>query len=180
VSQSAVAARYIEALIDAAEERGALDKVTDDVQALSNLLSESKELSTFVADPMMLSERKRTVLNGLLAGKVHEVTLNFLLLLCDKHRVRMLEELLANFLTVLEERRGVVTAYVTVAESLSSEQEKQLGDKLSAYSGKEVRLETTIDKSLKAGFIARLGDQVFDGTLATQLNRLKQRLAAGV
>lgn len=180
MSQSVVAARYIEALIDAAEERGVLDNVTDDVQALSDLFSESKELSTFVADPMMLSERKRTVLSSLFAGKVHEVTLNFLLLLCDKHRVRMLEELLANFLTVLEERRGVVTAYVTVAESLSSEQEKKLGDKLSAYSGKEVRLETTIDKSLKAGFIARLGDQVFDGTLATQLNRLKQRLAAGV
>lgn len=180
MSQSVVAARYIEALIDAAEERGVLDKVTDDVQALSDLLSVSKELSTFVADPMMLSERKRTVLSSLLSGKVHEVTLNFLLLLCDKHRVRMLEELLASFLTTLEERRGVVTAYVTVAESLSSEQEKKLGDKLSAYSGKEVRLETTIDKSLKAGFIARLGDQVFDGTLATQLNRLKQRLAAGV
>ena len=180
MSQSVVTARYIEALIDAAEERGVLDKVAEDVQALSNLLRESSELSAFVADPIMRSERKRTVLNSLLAGKVQDVTLNFLFLLCDKHRVRLLDEFLANFLTVLEARRGVVTAYVTVAESLTSEQEKKMGDKLSAYSGKEVRLETTVDKGLKAGFIARLGDQVFDGTLATQLNRLRQRLVAGV
>ena len=62
----------------------------------------------------------------------------------------------------------------------SSEQEKQLSDKLSVYSGKQVRLETTIDAGLKAGFIARLGDQVFDGTLAMQLNRLRQQLVAGV
>jgi len=59
-------------------------------------------------------------------------------------------------------------------------QEKQLADKLSVYSGKQVRLETTVDAGLKAGFIARLGDQVFDGTLATQLNRLRQQLVAGV
>ena len=106
--------------------------------------------------------------------------MNFLLLLCDNHRERILEELLADFLTAIEAHSGIVTAYVTVAHVLSSDQEKNLIEKLSIYSGKQVRLETTIDEGLKAGFIARLGDQVFDGTLATQLNRLRHRLAAGV
>jgi len=180
VSQSTVSVRYIEALIDAAQERQVLDRVADDVQALLGLFRESQELATFVADPMMRSERKRTVLNSLLSGKIQEVTLNFVLLLCDKHREHVIEELLADFLSVLEERRGILTAYVQVASALSSEQEKQLADKLSVYSGKQVRLETTVDAGLKAGFIARLGDQVFDGTLATQLNRLRQQLVAGV
>ena len=180
MSQSAVSVRYTEALIDAAQDRGVLDDVVGDVQALKGLLRESNDLSTFVADPMMHSGRKRTVLNSLLAGKVQDITLNFLLLLCDNHRERILEELLADFLTAIEARSGIVTAYVTVAHALSSDQEKNLIEKLSIYSGKQVRLETTIDEGLKAGFIARLGDQVFDGTLATQLNRLRHRLAAGV
>lgn len=180
MSQSTVSVRYIEALIDAAQERQVLDRVADDVQALLGLFRESEELSAFVADPMMRSERKRTVLDSLLSGKVQDITLNFILLLCDNHREHILKELLADFLSVLDERRGILTAYVTVASALSSEQETQLANKLSGYSGKQVRLETTIDAGLKAGFIARLGDQVFDGTLATQLNRLRQRLAAGV
>lgn len=180
MGQSAVSVRYTEALIEAAEERGVLDQVTGDVRALVDLFEDSDELSAFIADPMMRSERKRAVLNSLLSGKVQVVTLNFLLLLCDNHRERLLESMLADFLAALEERQGIVTAQVTVAEALSTDQEKQLVDKLSAYSGKQVRLETTIDERLRAGFIARLGDQVFDGTLATQLNQLRQRLAAGV
>ena len=180
MSQSAVSIRYTEALIDAAEDVGVLDQVADDVQALLDLVRASEDLRAFIADPMMQAEQKRTVLNNLLAGKVQDVTLRFLLLLCDNHRERILPELLADFITTLEDRRGVAIAQVTVASSLSSDQETQLVAKLSAYSGKQVRLETTVDESLKAGFIARIGDQVFDGTLATQLNRLRHRLAAGV
>ena len=118
MSQSTVSVRYIEALIDAAKERQVLDRVADDVQALLELFRTSQELSTFVADPMMRSERKRTVLNSLLAGKIQEITLNFVLLLCDKHREYIIEELLADFLSALEERRGIQTAYVTVASAL--------------------------------------------------------------
>ncbi|MDE2721923.1 MAG: ATP synthase F1 subunit delta, partial [Gemmatimonadota bacterium] len=111
-------------------------------------------------------------------GKIEDITLRFLLLLCDNRRERILPELLSDFLSVLEDRRGQATAQVTVAAPLSSEQETQLIAKLSTYSGKQVRLETTIDEQLKAGFVVRLGDRVFDGTLATQLNRLRQRLVS--
>lgn len=180
MSQSVVSVRYADALLDAAEERGVLNDVVGDVQAVLDLLRQSKDLAAFVADPMMQSGRKRTVLNSLLSGKVQGVTLNFLLLLCDNHRERLLKDILANVLVEYDARQGVVTAQVTVAEALTSEQETRLIDKLSAYSGKKVRLETTVDSGLRAGFIARLGDQVFDGTLATQLKRLKQRLVAGV
>lgn len=180
MSQSAVSVRYIEALMDAAKEQGVLDDVAVDVQALLDLFDENEELSAFIADPMMPSQRKRTVLNNLLSGKIQSVTLNFLLLLCDKQRERVLRELLADFLSTHEAQQGIVTAQVTVADALKSDQEQQLIEKLSAYSGKQVRLDMTIDESLKAGFIARLGDQVFDCTLATQLNRLRNRLVAGV
>lgn len=179
MSQSAVSIRYTSALIDAAQDRGVLDRVEADVQALLDLLHASEDLRAFVADPMMQAEQKRAVLNELLAGKIGDITLRFLLLLCDKRRERMLPELLADFLSALEDRRGQATAQLAVAAPLSSEQEARLIAKLSAYSGKQVKLETTVDERLKAGFVVRLGDHVFDGTLATQLNRLRQRLASG-
>lgn len=178
MSQSAVSIRYTSALIDAAQESGVLDRVEADVQALSDLLRASEDLRGFVADPMVQSAQKRAVLNNLLAGKIEDITLRFLLLLCDNRRERVLPELLSDFLSVLEDQRGQATAQVTVAAPLSTEQETQLIAKLSTYSGKQVRLETTIDEQLKAGFVVRLGDRVFDGTLATQLNRLRQRLVS--
>lgn len=178
MSQSAVSIRYTRALIDAAQDRGVLAQVEADVQALLDLLRASEDLRAFVADPMMQAEQKRAVLSELLAGKIGDITLRFLLLLCDKRRERMLPELLADFLSALEDRRGQATAQLAVAAPLSSEQEARLVAKLSAYSGKQVKLETTVDERLKAGFVVRLGDRVFDGTLATQLNRLRQRLAS--
>jgi F0F1-type ATP synthase delta subunit len=36
-----------------------------------------------------------------------------------------------------------------------------------------------IDSSIKGGFIAKLEDTVFDGSVATQLQRLKKQLARG-
>lgn len=180
MSQSAVSARYTEALIDAAEERHVLESVSADVQGLLALLQESEALRDFASDPMIRSDQKKKVFQNLFGGKVDPLTLNFLLLLCDKHRERILLELLSDFQSVLDARLGIVTAQVTSATPLTNEQHTQLAARLSAFSGMQVRLETTVDAGLKAGFIARLGDHVFDGTLVTQLRRLQRRLVADV
>lgn len=180
MNHSAVAVRYTEALIDAAEERNALDRVASDVEGLLLLLQSSNDLQSFVSDPMIQSEQKKKVFRNVFTGKVDALTLNFLLLLCDKHRERILSEILSAFQTTLDMRRGIVTAKVTSAVALTSEQQNRLLTRLSAWSGRQVRLETTVDEGLKAGFIARMGDQVFDGTLATQLRRLQRRLVAEV
>jgi F-type H+-transporting ATPase subunit delta len=180
VSQSAVAVRYAEALIEAAQEKNALDAVSSDVEGLLNLLRESEDLAQFVADPMMRSDQKQRILSNLFKGKVNDLTCNFLVVLCQNRRERLLKEILAGFITVLDDRQGIAKAQVTSATPLTSEQEEKLAARLSAFSGKKVNLETTIDASLKAGFVARLGDQVFDSTLATQLKRMQRQLVSGV
>jgi F-type H+-transporting ATPase subunit delta len=111
---------------------------------------------------------------------VSDLTVAFLKLLCEKRRERTLEGIGRGFLALLDERRGVITAQVRSAQSLSEDQQTRLSERLSAYSGMEVHLDIKIEDGLKAGFIARLGDQVFDGSLDSQLSRLRRELAAGV
>ena len=72
------------------------------------------------------------------------------------------------------------TGQVRSAKDLTQEQQERLVERLSAFSGKQVRLEVEVDEALKAGFVARLGDQVFDGTLEAQVHRLRRRLAIGL
>lgn len=176
---SGVVERYTGALADAAEERGALGPVADDMEGLAELLSSSSELRGFVEDPFILPAQKQAVFRDLLNGKVHEITLNFLVLLCEKRRERPLGDILSAFATLMDERRGVVTASVSSALELTDTQRVQLTERLAKFSGKEVRLETEVDPSLKAGFVARLGDQVFDGTVESMLNRLHRELRTG-
>lgn len=176
---SGVVERYTGALADAAEERGALDRVAEDAEGLSELLASSEELRRFVEDPFALPAQKQGAVRALLADRVHEVTLRFLLLLCEKRRERSLAEILTAFARLMDERRGMVTASVRSAQALTDEQQSQLTERLAKFSGKQVRLETEVDPALKAGFIARLGDQVFDGTVESMLNRLHRELRAG-
>ena len=96
---SGVVERYTGALADAAEERGVLEQVAKDASGLAELLESSDELKSFVEEPFALPSQKQAVLRALLEGKVQEVTLSFLLLLCEKRRERSLAEIMDEFST---------------------------------------------------------------------------------
>ena len=172
--------RYARALLEAAEERGALDRVREDLQALQDLIRASEELQGFLTDPLIHPEQKQNAFQAMFSGALHDLTMNFLSLLCEKRRERALQGIIQSFLHFLDERQGIARAQVRSAAALTPEQQAQLAERLSAYSGKQVRLEVEVDEGLKAGFVARLGDQVFDGTLEAQLHRLRRRLAMGL
>jgi F-type H+-transporting ATPase subunit delta len=180
LNETPVSLRYAKALLGAAEEKEALNQVRDDIQGILQLIGESKDLRDFLADPLIHSARKEAAFKSLFSDKVNDLTLGFLLLLCEKRRERALEGIGRALLALLDERRGVITAQVRSAQTLSEAQQVRLSERLSAYSGKEVRLDMEVDEGLKAGFVARLGDQVFDGSLDSQLSRLRRGLAAGV
>lgn len=176
---SGVIERYTVALAEAAEEHDVLDSVAADMESLGELLSSSEELRSFVEDPFPLPAQKQEIFRELLHDKVHEITLNFLILLCENRRERPLGEILSEFAKLMDERRGFLTASVSSALELTDSQRNQLIGRLARFSGKEIRLETEVDPSLKAGFVARLGDQVFDGTVESMLNRLHRELRTG-
>ena len=99
----------------------------------------------------------------------------FNLLLQHLFKVKMLD----NFQSILDEQAGRIEAQVTVATELRETQRTTLIEKLSVYSGKTVRLKIDIDPSIQGGFIAKLGDTIFDGSITTQLERMKLQLASG-
>ena len=179
MSNIAVTNRYAQALLAAAEERDALDRVAEDGRGLLELIRGSEELGSFLDDPLVHPDTKQSVLRTLLDGKVAEVTLSFLVVLCEKRRERSLVDILDHFLEILDERRGVVTARVRSSTEMTQEQQRRLAESLSGQSGKQVRVAVEVDVELKAGFVARLGDTVFDGSLDAQLGRLRRTLVAG-
>ena len=74
---------------------------------------------------------------------------------------------------------GLIEVSVILGSRLGVEQRSALIEKLSLYSGKTVRLKINTDSTIQGGFIAKLGDTVFDGSIKTQLERMKLQLARG-
>ena len=139
-------------------------------------LDQSAELTEALGNRLLSPQVLRNVLEGIFGGKVQQLTLNFLLLLADRRRAGLLAEILNDYLELADERAGLVMAQVRTAVALTPEQERQLHERLEAYTGRRVRLQTQIDANLKGGMVARVGDTVFDGSLAAHLQRLHRRL----
>lgn len=174
-----VAKRYADAIYSAAVEAGVLDNVIEDVISLLGLIRDSDEFNAFLHDLLIVPESKQSILQELFGNQLDPLVLNSLFLLVLKKRERSTEDILLAFTQLVDEQAGRLVADVTSAIELTSKQQDALVEKLSGYSGKQVRLSMRVDSSIKGGFIAKLGDTVFDGSVATQLQRLKRQLARG-
>jgi F-type H+-transporting ATPase subunit delta len=174
-----IAKPYAQALYDAAAEQDALDRIVGDANQVVDLVQESEDFEQFLTNPILSPQFKSEMFQQLLSEAVHPLTLNFLLLLASKQRERFLVAILQAFLKLVDLKAGRVVAQVTSAVTLSDAQQASLVQQLSDYSGAEVRLDLSEDTAIKGGIIVRLGDTVFDGSVATQLQRLRSLLARG-
>lgn len=174
-----IAKPYAQALYDAAVEQDALDRIVGDVNQIISLAQDSEDFDGFLTNPILSPQFKSEMFQQLLSETIHPLTLNFLLLLASKQRERFLVAILQAFLELVDLKAGRVVAQVTSAVPLSDAQQADLVQQLSDYSGAEVRLELSEDSTIKGGIIVRLGDTVFDGSVATQLQRLRSLLARG-
>ena len=175
-----VVRRYAATLLEASEERGVgEEEMRRDIGGLEAALDASAELVEFLQNPLLQPEAKRSGLEALFAGRVQPLTINFLRLLVQRRRIGLLPEIARGFLDLLDRRSGLATAQVTSAAALTPEQEERLRERLAAYTGLQIRLDTNVDPGLGGGLVARVDDLVFDGSVGTQLERLRARLMEG-
>lgn len=174
-----VAKPYARALYEAALEQDALAPIATDVDKLRDLIEQSEELAQLIHSPVLSPDFKSETFQQLFADAMQPLTINFFKLLASKQRERYLIAIMDTFSEIVDAAAGRIVAKVTTAVPITSEQEEQLTAQLSAYSGKQVRLETTTDPQIQGGFIVQLDDTVFDASVASQLQRLKQQLAKG-
>jgi F-type H+-transporting ATPase subunit delta len=173
-----VAYRYAKALFDTADEQGIVETVEEHLQALAHLFNKSIEFQRLVTDPLVTSSIKDDLFVRLFRGKVHQLVVNFLRLLASRRRERALLAIIREFRQIVEERAGIMTASVVSATDLTSEQKRVLMDRLSRYASKKVKLECAVDPTLRGGFIAKLGDIVFDGSVEARLEMLRHQIVS--
>ena len=62
----------------------------EDFQSISKTISGSKELSNFIATPIVSQSKKAEVVNAIFKGKVNELTLKFLEIVTNKNRINII------------------------------------------------------------------------------------------
>ena len=174
---SAVAERYAAALADVAVERKNSETVKRNLAAFVEAFSSIADLRNALESPALNAEVKRKVIAEV-AGKMglDVAVRNFIYLVVDHRRTEVLPEIEQAFLSELNERLGIVDAEVTSAHELNDDEKRQLSTVLEQRTGKKVEARFQIDGALLGGAVVRLGSTIYDGSVRTQLERLRARL----
>lgn len=177
MSTVAVARRYAEALADVAVARDQVDQIDAEVGAFANMVSESRELRDVFASPIISQEDKRRVLDALIEQlRPSPVIANLLRTMLSHYRLQDLVAVHEQFRRGINKRKGIALAEVTSAVALSQSEQNMLSGKLETLAGKKVEVEFRTDPSLIGGVVTRIESVVYDGSIRTQLQSVKERL----
>jgi F-type H+-transporting ATPase subunit delta len=177
---SGLAERYAAALFDLADERHALDAVAGDLRELRTMLHDSGDLMRLLRSPVLTRDDQGKAIAALAerAG-LSELTRNFLGVVAGNRRLFAVPDMIEAFLRQLAERRGEVTAVVTVAQPLNEARQAALTEQLRRAVGARVAVDVRVDPALLGGMIVKVGSRMVDASLSSRLQRLRLAMRAG-
>jgi F-type H+-transporting ATPase subunit delta len=179
MSVIAVARRYAEALADVATERKQVDQVRQELKQFVELYRTSPELSAFIPNSGISQSDKLKVVNAIIARtRPSEATSNLLRLLLKHYRLESISVVYQEFQKEINRRMGIVPAEITTAGPVSAGDQEIMVRRLQAVTGKQVQANFTVDPALIGGAITRIGSVVYDGSIRTQLETIKQRMVS--
>jgi F-type H+-transporting ATPase subunit delta len=175
---SGLARRYATALYASAKQRGVQDQVEADLTSTAELFQTERAFRDFLLKPDVLDEHKAEIVTRSLGPRVLPLTLHFLQLLLKKRRLDHLEVIQEVLRELIETDRGIVHAKVTTAVELKPELREKLKARLAAITGKTIILDLEVDLEIIGGVVVQLHNQLVDGSLRRELDRLRDDLMA--
>ena len=169
--------RYANALLHLAADAQAIDQVGRDLRDFANVWEGSKDLRDVFENPQVSQASRRQIIREIATSSgMHEKVRDTLSLLADRQRLRFVNDVADAYEAMAEARSGRLRAEVTTATELPDSYFTELSRTLQQITGREVVLMRKVDPSLVGGVVARVGDQVFDGSLKNRLSELKSEL----
>lgn len=173
------AARYARALFDVAQQESDITKVRQDLDAVVSTVSEHAELAQVLASRRLPETVRRNIITSVgerlgVAAPVGKL----LGLLAERRRLDLLPEIAEVYEQRLLAHQNIVQAEVATAAPLSPDAAEALEASLTAATGKKVSMRVSVDPSLLGGVVARVGSTVYDGSVRTQLKKMRDQLVA--
>jgi F-type H+-transporting ATPase subunit delta len=166
-----------DALFATAEKSDTLDQVEDELFRFERILLAEGELSALLDEPSADVGRRIALLDGLLKNKVSPVTATLLQHAVGSQRKRSVVLAIDDLLETAAARRERSVARVISAVPLTDAQQHRLAEALSQMYGRAISVRTALDPDVRGGLVVRVGDEVIDGSIATQFAAARAALA---
>ncbi len=179
MSNVRAATRYASALIELTNEQKKSNAIAEDLLIVKNAIDSSRELRNMLASPVVAKDKKQAIIRDIFKKKITAVVLGYIDEIVVKGRENILGEILAQYFVLRDVQLGIVRVSVKTSVEFSAKQEKDLVKQLEVMTKKKIEITFSLDKSIKGGFVARVGDTVLDGSVKRQLEILKVKLSEG-
>ena len=176
LARTRIATPYVRALFGLASEQNCLEAIQADLQGLALVCAKSREFMLLLNTPVIANHYKADLMPRLFQNSVHELTLNFLVLLSKRGRLGVLQRVITLFDQQYLEHKGEVAVNLRVASAPSKEMLQAFTALVTQLTQQKPRFEQQIDANLLGGFVLKLGYRQLDRSVRTELSHLKKHL----
>jgi F-type H+-transporting ATPase subunit delta len=167
---------YARALFEAAQDKGKLQRVRNEVDDLADALVAVPELAGVLANPEIDESEKAEVLAAVLVDS-DPVTRNFLRLLAEEGRTTELDQIVREFDLLVAAEEHLLSVELTTALELSDDDFASLVAQIEQASGRPVQATRSVDPDLIGGVVVQAGSLRLDASVRGRLERLRHELA---
>ncbi len=180
MSYAVVCRRYAKALVDLSVEEGLVDQIVQNLDKTVRMIVQNRKLKNFLFNPVYKKEDKQKLLDEVVAElKISGMLKKFLNLLAMNDRLPQLEGIYKDYVHFADQLRNRVEAEVITAVALAEEDKERIRSKLEGLTGKNIYLKLKEDPRLIGGIITRIGSVVYDGSIRSQMAKLKEQIMKG-
>ena len=177
--KGAIGRRYAGAIFDIALKQNTVERTLEDIQEIAKLFSK-RTLAYLLKEPKLPAQRKESALRQALASRVLPTSLNLALLVVQRDLVEAMPNIARELAQLVLDYKNQAVAEVTTAAPMDEQQANGVRQALERNTGKSILMHTKVQPEILGGVIARVGDQVIDGSIRHRLAALKQQLLTGV
>ena len=176
MNHSKINVRYAKALFSLGKENNQIMSLHEDMCKIYALCGQSDDFMQLLDNPIITTSEKKEIFQGIFHSCISEIALDFLLLIAENNREMEIPGICRNFIDLVRTDQGIMPATVTTAEKLSGEILAQIRQNLEKDTGKKIELTDKVNPLLIGGMILRISDQQYDGSIATQLKKIKSAM----
>ena len=169
-----VGSRYAKSLLNLAIENGQLEPVYNDMLLIRSVSKSNPDFVNMLESPLIKTDKKQSIIKLLFEGKVHELTMKFMMLMAEKKREGYLDDISFSFVDQYKQHKNIVTAVLSSAFKLDSDTKSKILSIIKESFNGTVEIEEKIDANLIGGFKIKIGDRQVDASVQRKLNDLKK------
>ncbi|UCZ53021.1 F0F1 ATP synthase subunit delta [Bacillus shivajii] len=171
---------YASALYDIAKGNQSVDQTAAELEAVTQVLNDTKLLDEVFKHPKVSNKEKKQLIQDNFSAHISQTVLNMLFFLVDRKREDAIFAIKDEFDSLINEDQGIAKATVTTAKPLKDDEKSTVAEVFTKASGKkQLLIENVVDKSIIGGLKVRIGDRIYDGSIARQLNDIQQQMIQG-